>query len=270
MEPPPFALQNGYKDAIKILNPPSKLKPEEDFKSLLSEYKTWIKQHRDKSSADFLKVSREMGPDEDSSWEIRKALRKEAPAFGRSFSRKPLRRVQNIQEAPQAMKWHIILHLARNIEDERREADSMLIELKDKGSPLEGLLGEEDAKNLLTDLNPFESDLQTPLYSMDLILEAWFALFGGYLKGDELLLTFSRHIMDYTSKAWDAMVREVVGKVSPEHGKATQWEPSGRTFHDPYKYFFPVSSHQLTLKENKFMEYFSGKTMILVEGEPRI
>ena len=61
MEPPPYASQKGFKDVIRIKNPPPGLKPGDEFMSLLSEYKTWMAQHRDKSKAAFLKASQEMG-----------------------------------------------------------------------------------------------------------------------------------------------------------------------------------------------------------------
>jgi hypothetical protein len=105
-------------------------------------------------------------------------------------------------------------------------------------------------------------------YPIDQVFDAWFGLFGEYIKGDELLITLSRQVMDYASEAWDAMVREGGGEVSPDHGNASQGEPSRGAFQLPHKYFFPFSSQQ-PLKENKFLKYLSGKTMILVEGEPR-
>lgn len=263
MEPPPFALEEDFEDVVKVMNPPLGLKPGEGFKRLLSEYKNWIKQHQDKSKAAFLKASQEMGPVEESSWEIRKALRKKGPAFGRNSSSGAVLTSQQKQEESPAMKWHIILHLARDIEDDRREADNLLEELKDKGSPLLGLLGEEDTKNPLMDLNPFESDPQTALYPMDLILEAWFSLFGGYLKGDELLLTLSRQAMDYVSKTWDAEVREVGGDISPETGRVSPWEPSIGAHKIPHRYFSPISS-QSSHEKSKLLKHLSGKTLILM------
>ena len=84
----------------------------------------------------------------------------------------------------------------------------MLRALKDKESPIKGLLGEEEAKNPLTDLPQFESDSQKTFYPMEPVIEAWLGLFGGYLKGDELLLTFSRPVMDYVSETWDPVSSE--------------------------------------------------------------
>jgi hypothetical protein len=191
MEPPLFALKSHYRDAVRILNPPAHMKPGEGFKGLLSEYKTWIKQHRDKSRAVFLKVDRGLESGGDATWEIREALR--------GTSRPP----QHKREEQPILRWHLILHLARDMEEDRREADRVLLDLKDKESPIKGLLGEVEVKNPLADLSQFGSDPQKLFYPTELVIEAWLALFGGYLKGNERLLTFSPSVMDYVSEARD-------------------------------------------------------------------
>jgi hypothetical protein len=223
MEPPPFALESEYGDAVRILNPPAHMKPGEGFKGLLSEYKTWIKQHRDKSSIAFLEAGQKMEPGENATWEIREALRgiprtlRGIPRAGRGASRAlrgTSRTLPHKREEQPALRWHLILHLARDIEEDHREADRMLQDLKDRGSPIEGLLGEEEAKNPLTDLSQFESDPQTMLYPIEPVIEAWLALFGGYLKGDERLLTLSRPVMDYASETWDTVSNRYENRVS--------------------------------------------------------
>jgi len=258
MVPPDFMSQKDYEGVVRVLTPPSHLKPEENFKELLSEYKTWIKHNRDKSSASFYKVSQEKRPAEDNTWEIRESLRESARV--RDGSDRP----RQEREKPFSLKWHLILHLARDMEKERQEADRMLSGLKEGKSPIADLLGEGAVKNPLTDLSQFKSDPQTVSYPMDQVFDAWFGLFGEYIKGDELLITLNRQVMDYASEAWDTVVRENDGKVSPDHRGASQMEPSRGTFQLPHKYFFPFSSLQ-PLKENKFLKYLSGKTMILVE-----
>ena len=274
MVPPDFMSQKDYEGVVRVLNPPSHLKPEENFKGLLSEYKTWIKDNQDKSNAAFLKVNQEMKPAENNTWEIREALRGSTKAHSRSAHAlhgsshtlsRPAEDQPNRGERF-SLKWHLILHLARDMEKERQEADKMLRGLKEGKSPIADLLGEGAVKNPLTDLSQFESDPQTVSYPIDQVFEAWFGLFGEYIKGDELLITLSRQIMDYASEAWDTVVRENDGKVSPDHRGASQWEPSRETLQLPHKYFFPFSSQQ-PLKENKFLKYLSGKTMILVEEE---
>ncbi len=223
MVPPNFLSQKDYQDAVRILNPPSHMKPEENFLRLLGEYKTWIKDNRDRSRAAFLKVNQEMRPTENNTWEIREALRGSTNAHAGSTrdirgstnahagSTRDLRRSSGDQPDRSerlSLKWHLILHLARDMEKERQEADRMLRGLKEGKSPIADLLGEGAVKNPLMDLSQFESDPQTVLYPIDQVFDTWFGLFGEYIKGDELLITLSRQIMDYASEAWDTSVKE--------------------------------------------------------------
>ena len=312
MEPLPFALQNDYRDAVKLLNPPSRLKPEEGFKGLLSEYKTWIKHNRDKSRAAFLKAGQEMGSSENTTWEIRAALRGSTDAHSRSARALPgsaraqgaSNREEQDPEARHSLKWHLILHLARDMEKEHREADRMLKGLKAEKSPLQDLLDEGDVKNPWTDLSQFESDLQPEAYPLGQVFEAWFGLFDDYLEGSDLLLTVSRHVMDYACEAWDDTEKEGGGELSGHNRqgaidlgqvnfrdektgelrdlirnlrkgqvkdfsklkKVDREKSSGGTHHVMVKTFFPFSNQQ-PLKENKLLKYLSGKAMILVEEE---
>lgn len=204
MAPPDFLFQKGYQDVFMVLNPPPNLKPNDDFKGLLSEYKTWIKQHRGKSSAAFLKASQSMGSAGNTTWEIREALRG-----------KP-RTNRQTREEQQSLRWHLTLHLARDMEEEQREADRLLRELKNQESPIKDLLGEEDVKNPLTDLSQMDSDQLATLYPLDRIFEAWFGLFGGYLTGGEVLLTFSRHVMDHAAEVRDALVKVEGNRISKD------------------------------------------------------
>jgi hypothetical protein len=209
MEPPPFTLEGDYRDAVRVLNPPSHMKPGDGFKGLLSEYRTWIRQHRDKSRAAFLKFGPSPEPEGEATWEIREGLRGISRAERESSRalRESSRALRHKWDEQPALRWHLILHLAREMDEDRREADRMLQELQDKESPIKGLLGEEEVKNPLADLAQFESDLLKTFYPIGPVIEAWWALFGGYLKGDERLLTFSRTVMDYVAEAWDPASR---------------------------------------------------------------
>jgi hypothetical protein len=101
------------------------------------------------------------------------------------------------------MKWHLILHLTQEVEDQRLEADRMLRALKDNDPPLKGIAEESDSmKGLLEDLPQFESEPIVDEYQLREIFEAWFALFGGYLEGNEILVTVNRYVMDYVNALW--------------------------------------------------------------------
>ena len=70
--------------------------------------------------------------------------------------------------------------------------------------------GEMD--HLLADLAPFESEPIGDEYRLRQILEAWLALFGGYLNEKGLLVTFSRHVMDYVTDLWKESQSEDQGE----------------------------------------------------------
>jgi hypothetical protein len=186
--------------AVQILRPPENLKPEKGFGTRLSEYRHWIEQNSDRGYTQFLQVSQENDLTENTTWEIRQMIRR----GGRQTSAP--------QEDP-ALKWHLILHLAQDVEDQKREADKALKALKEKDVPLKGIVEEsEDMESLLGDLPPFESEPIGDEYRLRQILEAWVALFGGYLKENDLLVTSSRQVMGYVIDLWEESQNEEQGE----------------------------------------------------------
>ena len=190
MERPVFISETDGLDDIRILNPPINLKPEEGFKARLSEYHNWIKHNQDKGYIEFLKATQGMGSAEDTTWEIRRVLRQ----AGQNAS---------TPEKEETLRWHLILHLAQEAEDQWSEADRMLKALKERKSPLKGAVEEEDEVGLFEDLPPFEPELIMGEYNLRQIFDAWFSLFGDYLTGNELFVTFNRHVMDYVAELRD-------------------------------------------------------------------
>jgi hypothetical protein len=191
MERPIFDSGANERNAVQVLRPPDDLKPEKGFVTRLSEYRHWIEQNSDRGYTDFLQVNQDNDLTENTTWEIRQMIRR----GGRQTS------------APQedlALKWHLILHLAQDVEEQKLEADKALKALKEKDVPLKGIVEEsEDMESLLGDLSPFESEPTGDEYRLRQILEAWVALFGGYLKENDLLVTFSRQVMGYIAGLWE-------------------------------------------------------------------
>ena len=182
------------------MRPPENLKPEKGFVTRLSEYRHWIEQNSDRGYTEFLQVSQENDLTENTTWEIRQMIRR-----GGKQTSVP-------QEDP-ALKWHLILHLAQDVEDQRLEADKALKALKEKDVPLKGIVEEsEDMESLLGDLSPFESEPTGNEHRLRQILEAWGALFGGYLKENDLLVTSSRQVMGYVVELWEESQNEGQGE----------------------------------------------------------
>ena len=196
MERPIFASGANEANGVQVLRPPDNMKPEKDFLTRLSEYRHWIEQNSDRGYTEFLQVNQDKDLTENTTWEIRQMIRR----GGRQTSAP--------QEDP-ALKWHLILHLAQDVEDQKLEADRALKALKERDVPLKGIVEDSaDMESLLGDLSPFESEPKGDEYRLRLILEAWIALFGGYLKENDLLVTSSRQVMAYAVELWEESQNE--------------------------------------------------------------
>ena len=188
MKPPSLESINVDSHTVSIKYPPKEMKPGQNFKTLLLEYSRWMQDNQDKGYTEFLKAGQEAGISENTTWGIRQMIRGEKGVDS---------------PANETLRWHLILHLAQDMENQRREADRMLTSLKEKGTLFKGIIEEsDDVQNLVEDLPSFESDFFMPEQHLKHIFEAWFALFGVYLRENDLLLTFSRHFMDYADELW--------------------------------------------------------------------
>lgn len=102
---------------LETLSPPDNLRPGADIKALLSGYRQWIDQNRDKGTREFLRVSEKARPSDGSTWEIRHQLKAGANSS-----------VAGKKEA--TLKWHILLHLADDIERRKFELAEMVNAMK--------------------------------------------------------------------------------------------------------------------------------------------
>ncbi|HJX33545.1 MAG TPA: hypothetical protein VJ373_00075, partial [Desulfatiglandales bacterium] len=115
-----------------------------------------------------------------------------------------------------AIRWHLLLHLAGDIEEKCLETDMLLNALKDKKGPLDGSIEDNsDIKELLRDLHDLGTESVLNDRNLRQILEAWFGLFGGYLDENELLVTYDRQVMGYLTERWDALCLDNVSTVNP-------------------------------------------------------
>jgi hypothetical protein len=193
-KPPHILAQNPGLTWIRVMNPPNALDPGKGFPSILSEYHDWIIHHGDKSYTEIIKATQGEGLTENSAWEIGQMLRRSE--------------VQNSQpKSNPALKWHLVLHFAQDLEDYRFEADRLLRTLKENQSPLRELV-EEELPDTLEDLPGFDADPLTGEFHLAQIIEAWLSLFSGYLKDHELLITLDWYVMDHVSQRWEEFVAE--------------------------------------------------------------
>lgn len=178
---------------VQVVNPPVDLKPMEGFRRVLSNFKDWIGANLDQRYNAFFPARGTDQDSEDSTWEIRKALRQ---GIEKSAEPKP---------SP-VLKWHLALHLAQEIEDERQEADALLRALREKDSPLKGVVEEGSGANLFYDLPAFGKEPLMEENQLEQVYEAWFSLFGGFLKDHTLLITMNQQVMDHVSGIWHEYV----------------------------------------------------------------
>jgi len=175
--------------AIQILRPPPEFRPSPDFDRLLVEYRTWIKANHKKGFDAFTAFSREKLTQGEALWDIRGNLR-------------PNQNFHAISSREKIFKWNLMLHLAQEVEDQGREADRLLEDLRKRSSPLRDLLQEQaGAVHPLEDLDHF--DKESSGKNLDQVLEAWISLFEAQVEGDDLLLTFSGEIFDRLGVKWE-------------------------------------------------------------------
>lgn len=189
MDAPDQLAEKGDFPPINVLYPPESLKPKRDFKTLLSEYQLWMKQHQDKGYAALLSFSRQTDESEETPWEIRQMIQQ----AGKNLSD---------PDEHKAFKWHLILHLAREFEESQSEADKLLDKVRHQKPPLDEALEEHSvSKNLLNDLPRFERYFSVPEHHLARLFESWLGLFGQYLTKYKLLVTFDRNVMDYLTES---------------------------------------------------------------------
>lgn len=192
-EAPAWLREEGLQGLIRTLNPPDELDPGEGFARTLNDYREWISYHRDRNDLTFQKTGSKAYAEEDPLWEIRKQIRNrpESPAG----------------DLGRALRRHLILILAGELESSREDAERALNELRTMGSPLTGSVETPDSSGLLSDLPGFKWTPEAMQADPAPVLDAWLGLFGSKIGSDDLLLTMDRQYFDYPVDLW----REIAG-----------------------------------------------------------
>jgi hypothetical protein len=196
LKAPDFLKQINDATLIGIIHPPAAYHPGEGFPRLLAEHRGWLATHPDTNTIERFKVAGQPGHGEDSTWEIRSMIR--PMVLSRAGSKEG-----------RAVRWHLILHLFREFEAQRTEADQLLHTMKSGHSPLQQLVEEEEElPDLLGDLPRFEKAPFGGENSLKQILVAWFSLFGDSLQKDSHLMTLDSLFMDYVGQLWEESAPE--------------------------------------------------------------
>jgi len=219
---------------VEIIRPAEALKPRAEFRHLLTEYRNWIREQRDRGLASFLTATRDGIFSEESCWDIRRMIRE----GGRAPDASP--------EDP-GLKWHLILHLAREFEKNRAEVATLLHRLRKTGSLLQEALGEETAgPGPFEDLPPSgEAPVDEELL-MGRVFEAWFGLFNDRIPGDGTLVTLDGSVMIHAR----GILEDLAERFPADRGPLREIR-------------FPRQGMHHT---DTILSGFSGKTLVLVEA----
>jgi hypothetical protein len=217
---------------IHVVRPGDALMPAQDFMKILAEYRTWASQNPGYA---FFTTQREA----DATWEIRASLRHEE---------KPVH--SQVQE--QALKWHLILHLERELEESRRAADEMLVRVKAERSPLAEALGEATPlRGFLDDLPVSNPVADTDGPRLKQVMRAWFGLFGFSLPHDGILVTKDREVLSHAEELFGA---DAVQSNAAENGSSFP------------AIALPVSSDTRRMERDPVYAGLSGKTLVLIQN----
>ena len=249
MELPLSTIEGDEASFIEILLPPDNMKPKESFKRLLSEYQFWMGQNQDRGYAAFLSATRKAPLSEDTSWEIKKMIRQ----TGQDTP---------VSQESDALKWHLILHLAQAFEENLMAANAILKQMKQQKSPLEEALGEEtQLQNIFDDLPQSETDLFVDEHHLKQVFEAWFGLFGETLPDLGILITLNRYVINYVKKIFDDKVillsKEAAELIAPKISS---------DFSNFIPYQLPHFADDVSNRLDPVLAGLSGRTIVLLEN----
>ena len=250
MDGPPRPVEAKRASLVRVCHPPENLKPKGNFRGLLSEYYQWIRYNRDKGYTFFLQSAHKMALPEESRWEIGSEIRRQAEDTSSTLE-------------AHVLKWHLILHLAQEIEQNRREEKEILIQMRRKTHPLqEALGGEAPSQGMLEDLPQTEMSLFMDEHHLRLVLEAWFGLFVELLPDRGIFLTLDRMVINYITEMFEEKVvqlsKDAASSVLPEAVSSK----ADLTFHQIHSLAGGVNSYP-----DFVLKGLSDKTIILLSND---
>ena len=174
---------------IITLYPPEELKPETDFNMLLDECFKWAYEQSEKSRKEIIKTGHTNPTSNESLRHIKTILSN---------------RISDTSEKDMILRWHMLLHLAIRLEENRNDANRMLENLNKKPSPLlHNADLTENTRYPLENLRGIDSDFFINDTNIKMLLGAWYGLFNSLIHNGDMLLTIDRRIFDHLSDEWD-------------------------------------------------------------------
>lgn len=244
MSPPEILSKLQGANRVTILYPPETLKPNKDFLPLLSEYRSWIKENKGKAPH----LSASELQDNEASWKIRKTIRTKAISNDET-------------QKDEIIRWHLILHLAGELEKENADVEASLKKLKNAGSPLREAIGEEDLPEGILDDLPSLSPASSGKITQRLNhwIEAWFGLFASHVEPGSDLLTMNRDIFQFVLDLFEKTVSNTPNGFESSNLPSVDLRPGGAVK-------LPELSVFPNLKRKRILFDLAGKSLHLLEN----
>lgn len=182
----------AYADNKEIfaLYPPEELKPDADFNMFLDECFAWAYEQSEKSRKEIIKTGHINPTSSESLRHIKTILSN---------------RISDTSEKDMILRWHMLLHLANRLEENRNDANRLIENLKKKPSPLLNNADlTESTQYPLENLREIGPEFFITDANIKLLLRAWHGLFNNLVDKGDMLLTVDRRIFEHVSMEWNS------------------------------------------------------------------
>ncbi len=186
--------------------PPEDYKPEADFDRLLDECFNWAYEQGEKSRKEIIKTGHTSPTSNESLRHIKTILTSS---------------ISDSSERDMILRWHMLLHLANRLEENRSDANRMLENLKKYPSPLlDNADLTENTRYPLENLREMTPEAFINDANIKQLLKAWHGLFNSLTDKGDILLTIDRPVFDCLSEECniynnDLSAPEIVSFKSP-------------------------------------------------------
>ncbi len=190
----PWYMEPEERAGINVILPDKRLKPGKGFLELVKEYKKWV-QDQGREGALFALFQQDFLSYDESPRHIKAIIR-------------GIKKENSDKEKILSINWHMILHLATELELSQYEIDRAVEDMKKRGSPLAGIV--EGASQCLDSFfKDVPNSVEHPLLDEGVIAEvikAWIRLFGSYVSKDSTLLTFSKKVFYFLKSEFEESI----------------------------------------------------------------
>ena len=187
---------------VQAFDPPERLKPREEFKSLLAEYRQWIRVNKGGGFPAFLAYAQDRSRDP-RIYEIRGMIRNMG---------NPLEQ----DEKSKILQWHLTLHLADELEGDQESTEALLRAVDGLGSPLKGAIEDQDMPGVLSGVPDMARETFFTEQRLTSLLDAWVSLHGEQVPGRSPLVTVNPQVMQFLKDIWEEFAFEGRGAELPE------------------------------------------------------